>query len=254
MSLSDIAIQLASARRESKKVNAEIMQSLQSEAEAYQLQSLLEEHYRSPKIGYKVAATNEATQKKIGCDGPFYGPMFEADRHQSGASFNSADGIVGGEAEFAFLMDRDVPADIQLNEESVKDYVRSVHIAVELIGRRTTGDGPPSLYAAIADFGGNAAFIHGGEIKNWRSIDLAAVKVVAYTNGAETNSGSGAAVLGHPINSLLWLRQAIAARGESLMAEQWVITGTCLGVIPPKPDSTVVVKFEGCGDVTYQLT
>lgn len=252
MSLSDIAIKLATARREAKKIDGALMAGLQSEAEAYQLQSLLEAPYRSTKIGYKVAATNEATQKKLGCNGPFYGPLFEADCHESGASFSTAD-VHGGEAEVAFLIDRDVPPDIPLNTTSIKDYIRAAHVAVELIGRRTTGDAVPSVYTAIGDFGGNAAFIRGPAIESWPAIDLATLKVVAHTDGVETNSGNGAAVLGHPINSLLWLQSKLAVSGNGLMAGQWIITGTCLGVIAAKPESTVVVNFEGCGEVTYRL-
>lgn len=254
MSLADIADQLATARRDSMRIDGDLMDSLQSETEAYQLQSLLEASYRSAQIGYKVAATNEPTQKKFGTDHPFYGPLFEADCHQTGVSFSGSEGLLGGEAEFAFLIDRDIPGNTPLNTQSIIDYIRAVHVSVELIGRRTKGNGLPSLYSAIADFGGNAAFILGPAIDNWTSMDLASVKVVAHTDGQETNSGSGAAVLGHPLNSLLWLSDTLIAAGDRLKAGQWVITGTCLGVIPPKTDSTVVVSFAGCGEVSYQIT
>lgn len=252
MSPSDLAQQLASARQLGKQIDYALMDGLQNESDAYQLQELAAEHYGSRHIGYKVGATNETSQKLFGCSEPFFGPMFDCDYYEHGATFDLSDGLLGGEAEFAFLIDRDIP-DTDLTSAQITDYIAAAHVAVELIGRRSAGKGLPSLYAAIADFGGNAAFIRGPSITDWRGMDLAEVKVVAHTNGEETNAGDGGAVLGNPLNSLVWLHDNLRARGRSLQAGQWITTGTCLGVIQAVADSSVHVDFEGCGEVAYNL-
>jgi len=208
------------------------------------------ETYPSKQIGYKVGATNEGAQKLFGCDAPFYGPMFEQELFQPGAEMTLRDGVLGGEAEFAFVCGTDFPTDKELSTDRLPDLIKSCHIAIEIVGRRTVGKGLPGLYSAVADFGANVAFLPGPAIDNWRSIDLGEVKVTASANGTETNSGTGAAVLGHPLNSLLWLHNSLIAAGGGLKAGDWVSTGTCLGVIAPVAGS-VDINFSGCGTIGY---
>ena len=140
-----------------------------------------------------------------------------------------------------------------MSREALSEHITAAYVAVELIGRRTGGTGLPSLFAAIADFGGNSGFIKGPAIKNWQAADLPAVTVTALTNGTETNRGAGAAVMGHPLNSILWLQSKLRLQGKGLRAGEWVSTGTCLGVIAVVPDATVTADFAGCGQVSYRL-
>lgn len=250
MSQTDLARQLAAARQQRSQIDPTLLDILRDEADAYRVQALAIRHYPSTHIGYKVGATNETSQNLLGCDGPFFGPLFDAECHDAGITIDAKQDIIGGEAEFAFLIDRDIPPDTELQ---ITDYIQAAHIAVELIGRRTVGLGLPTALAAIADFGGNAAFIRGNSIDNWQTIDFATIEVIARIDGEETNSGNGAAVLGNPLNSLLWLHQTLSQQGQTLKAGQWVTTGTCLGVIQPKPGSQVVVSFAGCGEIDYHL-
>ena len=41
---------------------------------------------------------------------------------------------------------------------------------------------------------------------------------------------SGAMVLGHPLNALLWLAEALGNRGDQLRRGEIILTGTCTGV------------------------
>ena len=253
MSDQALAQQLANAREQRIQVDAAPFETIASLDEAYAIQALASTAYPSTQIGYKVGATNEAVQKLFGSDTPFYGPMFESERYAPDAQFDLVTGLLGGEAEFAFKVGTDFPTEPLLNIDALPELIDSLNIAVELVGRRTRGDGLPTLHAAIADFGANVAFIEGPPIDNWTSIDLAQVVVTACTNGEKTNSGTGAAVLGHPLNSLLWLHNSLLDVGSGLKAGDWVSTGTCLGVIKAVPQSTVDISFSGCGEISYQL-
>lgn len=248
-----LAQQLADARADNTQVDAAPYSAIGSLAEAYKLQAAAIDCYPSPKIGYKVGATNEGAQKLFDCDAPFYGPMFERDCCKPGSTLSLRAGILGGEAEFAFLCEKDFPTNRDLSVEDLPDLVSRCHIAVEIVGRRTEGAGLPPLNAAVADFGANVIFIEGPEVVDWRTTDLAAIEVTAKTNGSETNSGTGAAVLGHPLNSLLWMHNALRANGGGLKAGDWVSTGTCLGVIKPEA-GTVEIEFSGCGTISYSFS
>ncbi len=249
----ELAKQLADARASHQQIDPAPYDAIASLDEAYQLQALANDSYPSKRIGYKVGATNEGAQKLFGCDAPFYGPMFEQDRFEPGANLHLNTGVLGGEAEFAFLCDADFPTDRDLSIDDLPDLITSCHIAVEIVGRRTVGKGLPSLHCAVADFGANVAFIEGPAIESWRSMDLTQVKVTATTNGTETNSGTGAAVLGHPLNSLLWMHNSLRANGHGLKAGDWVSTGTCLGVIAPVAGN-VEIEFSDCGKIGYQFS
>lgn len=253
MSAQELALQLAKARGEQSQLELAPYAEIATLDDAYAMQTLATNAYSSPRIGYKVGATNEGVQKLFACDAPFYGPMFEAERFAPGHKFPLVPGLLGGEAEFAFQIATDFPVDKDLSPNDLAEFIASVNIAVELVGRRTLGQGLPPLHAAIADFGANVAFIEGPSIADWKKLDLAEVAVSAKTNGEETNAGTGAAVLGHPLNSLLWMHNSLRAIGNGLKAGEWVSTGTCLGVIKAVPGSKVDISFTGCGDISYEL-
>ena len=250
---SQLARQLAEARASKQLIDATQFESIASLADAYRMQSIAIDLYDSPRIGYKVGATNAAVQKLFGADSPFFGPMFKREHYQSGSTIQLSPGILGGEAEFAFHCGDDFPTDQQLSVDDLPDLIQSCHLAVEIVGRRTQGEGLPTLHAAVADFGANVAFMDGPSIDNWNSIDLSAINVTAKTDGVQTNQGNGAAVLGNPLYSLLWLHQALRQQNLNLKRGDWVSTGTCLGVIAEVPGSGVEIEFEGCGQIRYQF-
>lgn len=249
----DLAKQLATARGSLEQIDPAPFDAIPSLADAYKCQSLAAESYPSKQIGYKVGATNEGAQKLFGCDAPFYGPMFEKEIMQPGADLKLRNGVLGGEAEFAFVCGSDFPTDKSLSTDDLPGFIKSCHIAVEIVGRRTLGKGLPNLNCAVADFGAHVVFIPGPAIENWQSMDLGAVEVKASTNGEETNAGTGAAVLGHPLNSLLWMHNSLVESGSGLKAGDWVSTGTCLGVIAPVAGS-VNIEFSGCGSIGYKFS
>lgn len=251
--LSDLATQLANARGSQQQIDPKPYDAITSLDDAYKLQALAAEAYPSKQIGWKVGATNEGAQKLFGCDAPFYGPMFEQEVLQPSAELTLRDGVLGGEAEFAFVCGSDFPTDKILSVEDLPALIKSCHIAVEIVGRRTAGKGLPSLNCAVADFGAHVAFIPGPAIDNWKALDLAAVEVKANTNDEETNRGTGAAVLGHPFNSLLWMHNELVKAGSGLKADEWVSTGTCLGVIAAVA-GTVDIEFADCGNISYQFS
>ena len=85
---------------------------------------------------------------------------------------------------------------------------------------------------------------------SWADIDLAAVTVKGSINDSITNEGSGAAVLGHPLNALAWLAEALVADGGRLRAGDIVSTGTTLGIVIPQPSATITGDFGDLGTVS----
>lgn len=248
MTLSNVATALAEARQNRRR-SAPALQPGLDIAEAYRIQDAATTAYGSPRIGYKIGATSPEAQRIIGCDGPFFGPMFESDGIAPGGELSVDETMLGLECEFAFQMARAFPgADGKSGEgmDALADAVGLCVPAFEIVGTRLSGDGFPPATSCVADYGLNSRFCPGAAIDDWRSLDLAKISVTAEIDGIETNKGTGENVYGHPLAALLWLAGALAEQGKQLEAGDWVSTGTCLGVVAMRPGSRVTTKFS-CG-------
>jgi 2-keto-4-pentenoate hydratase len=203
-----------------------------------------------PVAGWKIGATSPEAQQIMGCDGPFFGPLFASRIHESGATVAFTPGTLGVECEFAFRIASDQPAGrADYDAGSLAGLVASCHPALEIVGRRVGGEGFPNVTGAVADFALNVAFVHGPAIPRWREADLAAAEVKGFVGDEQTNAGHGRNVLGHPLNALAWLANALAARGGGLKAGDWVSTGTCLGVVKAAPGARIRGEYGPLGRV-----
>ncbi len=250
MTAKELGDALAAARRDGTYADID-WTGVTDNASAMAVQAAAVSAYGGRHIGYKIGATSQAAQRLVGCDGPFYGPMSSSDSHFDGGTVAWMDHYRGVECEFAFTMAQDYPAPGEpADAQSIKAAVADCFIALEVVGRRTAGEGMPQFPGIIADFAAHCAFVAGPGVANWAEIDLAEVTVRGSINGEVTNEGSGAAVLGHPLNALAWLAETLAADGGRLHAGDIVSTGTALGIVIPKPGATITGDFGDLGTVS----
>lgn len=223
------------------------------EAQAYAIQGEAIAAYGARRAGYKIGATNPAAQAMLGTDHPFCAPLFAPDCHENGAVVAEPGyGLLGLEPEFALRLGADLPAREQpYSLEEVRAAVASVHPAFELIGLRLPSELFKNYIVVTADFGANVGFMPGEGIDDWKGYDLAATEVQVRVEGEDVASGSGANVLGHPLNALVWL--ANDRRASGLAAGDWVSTGTCAGVIEIGHGQTAVADFGPFGEVRLTL-
>ncbi len=246
-----IAERLAAARRDGTLVDLDLEAEIQDLQTAWAVQAAAVAAYGDRRIGYKIGATSAEVQAKIGCDAPFFAPLFAGDVQAPGAVIPIRPDYRAIECEFAFKMARDFPGPgEQATPEAAAEAVAACHPALEIIGNRIGGTPLPGLRSAVADFGANAGFIPGAAINNWRDLDLAQHEVRGLVDGRETNSGIGANVLGSPLNALAWLAGALAEAGSGLAAGDIISTGTCLGIIPIHPGHTITGDYGASGSVS----
>jgi 2-keto-4-pentenoate hydratase len=206
-------------------------------------------------IGYKIACTNEVAQRQLHVDGPFFGRLLSATTHEAPARIRSSEYFMRVmEAEFAFQMARDLPPlGTVRSREEVAGAVEGVMAGIEVVDSRFdswTTVGTPSL---IADNACHAAWIRGPLVRDWRDLDLAAQKVRLIINGEVKGEGSGAAVLGHPLNALTWLANALNRRGMALRAGDCITTGVTTGIYLAGPGDRVVADFGTVGAVELAI-
>jgi len=196
-------------------------------------------------VGYKVACTNKLAQELLGTDTPFYGRLLSPFVYQSPARVNSRDFSMRlVEAEFSFQLAEDLPPEgAPYDRESVTNAVAAVLPSIELVDTRYTAWTEVPIPSLIADNGCNSGWVQGPAIEAWHHIDLAGHEVRLSVNGEEKLSGSGAAVLGHPLNSLAWLANTLCEQGTALKAGDLVSTGVCTDIYLAEPGDHIVADF-----------
>ena len=75
-----------------------------------------------------------------------------------------------------------------------------------------------------------------------------------YQNGQVAATGAGGAVLGSPINALVWLANTVDALGVTLEPGHVVLPGAVTPVISIAAGDTVTAAFAGLGSVTARFT
>jgi 2-keto-4-pentenoate hydratase len=251
---------LAQARIQKKRL-AELPADVrpQSIDAAYEVQNqLIPEllrHFGGAAIGYKIACTNEIAQKQLHVDSPFFGRLLGATSQESPGQLVASQYFMRVmEAEFAFQMAQALPPiGRDRSREEVADAVAGVMAGIEVVDSRFdswTTIGTPSL---IADNACHGSWIRGPLLRDWRGIDLAAQKVRLIINGTLKDEGSGAAVLGHPLNALTWLANALNARGLSLGAGDYVTTGVTTNIYLAEAGDSVEADFGSVGVVKLQI-
>jgi 2-keto-4-pentenoate hydratase len=68
-------------------------------------------------------------------------------------------------------------------------------------------------------------------------------------NGEMFGPGCGADILGHPLNALAWLANAVQAQGGALRAGEIILLGSVVQTKWLDPGDVVEVDIEGLGKV-----
>jgi 2-keto-4-pentenoate hydratase len=236
------ALTLAECRRDGILSDLPLHEfSSRAEAEHFQLDAL--KALGGTFCGYKIGATSREVQRVLSCGEPIYAPIRRDDLLAGGASFMIPAGFLGAECEYGFEMGRDFPrADETLNVDALRSGIAECFVALELVGRRVVPGVPLNEMSAIADYSLDVAVVRGEAIPNWEGRDLAAMQVRAVIDGRSVSEGNGSMVLGHPLNALLWLAQALHQRGQLLRTGDMIVTGACCGITKVAAGQT----FAGC--------
>jgi 2-keto-4-pentenoate hydratase len=192
----------------------------------------------------------------LGVDGPFFGRLLGPLVKVSPATVDSGGFFMRVvEAEFAFRIGRDLePLAAPRSREEVADAVDAVLPAIEIVDSRYDEWTAMGAVSLIADNACNGGWVQGPLLADWREIDLAAQAVQVFVNGKLTREGSGAAVLGHPLNALHWLVNKLNSRGITVRAGQFMTTGVVSEVYMAEPGDHIVAEFGPVGKVEVQFT
>ncbi|MBL8894409.1 MAG: fumarylacetoacetate hydrolase family protein [Rhizobiales bacterium] len=226
-----------------------------SEAEGYRLQAtsnhMLAASGLGAVVGHKIGCTTPVMQAFLGIHSPCSGEVFELTVAHERARVRAEDyRRLGVECEIVVALARDIePRDAPFTPASVADAVGAVMAGIEIVDDRYADYrtfGVPSL---IADNFFNAGCVLGRPVREWRDLDLAALKGRTLINDAEVGSGSGAMVVGHPLNALAWLANARGARGLGLKRGEFVFLGSLVETKWLNAGDRVKIEIDDLGGV-----
>lgn len=193
------------------------------------------------QIGWKVGLTAKAIQEQFGFHEPVFGCVLETT--PSGHIFPPGSLIQPGfECELCMRLAHDLPAGADL--AAARSAVGEVYPALEIIETRGPAAQIPLM---LADNAQQRTCVLGAPV-----VLPAVPETILCTvriNGSEAATGTGDAVLGNPLNSLVWLAGKLPHYGGALKAGEIVMTGSFTRQFPIAAGDRIRVEFSGVGVV-----
>jgi 2-keto-4-pentenoate hydratase len=208
-----------------------------------------------PPAGWKVALTSPVMQQMCGVDHPCEGAVLRDRVQQSPAICDTSKlGRLGVEAEIALVIGKDMPASTgPYTQESAAAHVSAAHAAIELVDDRNADYAKITAARLIANNSLNAGIVLGPALADWRGRDLASLKGAMLIDGETVAEGTGADILGHPLNAIVWLSNSLNARGKMLRAGDVVMCGSFVRTQFPAAGQTVTCRVESLGEASVVL-
>ena len=225
------------------------------EREAYDIQwALVEEHLaRGGKVvGKKTGLTSRAKQIQMNTSEPLYAYLLDNTILTDGATIVRSELIHPRvECEIAFVMERQLHGP-DVTGDQVLSATRLVLPALEVIDSRYDNF-KFTLPDVVADQASAARVVLGGRARSPRGLDLRLLGMVLQINGEDVATGSGAAVLGHPADSVAWLVNKMAELGAGGLEEgDLVMAGGLVEAFPVEPGDQLRSEFDHLGSVSLR--
>ncbi|HKS43565.1 MAG TPA: 2-keto-4-pentenoate hydratase [Amycolatopsis sp.] len=199
--------------------------------------------------GHKVGLASAAMQQQMGVDQPDYGHLLTGMFHLEHQPIR-ADTFLQPriEPEIAFVLARKLSGP----GVTVADAIRAVDFvvpALEVVDSRIT-DWNISIVDTIADNASSGGVVLGSKPTALSSVDLRLVGCTLQIGGDLVATGAGGAVLGSPLNALVWLANTIGPLGIDLEPGHVVLPGSMTRAFPVRPGDTVFANMGELGGVT----
>ena len=203
-----------------------------------------------PVVGYKAGLTNAAVQARFGVDQPLRGVLLRDMLVGSGARLPAKFGARP-------LWEADLIAVVKDPEgllrartprqaaESLSHVVPFMELPDLMLDPEATLNGPVlvamNVGARMGALGERIPIQTTDEFVD----SLASMTVVLIEDGKELARGPGSAVMGHPLNSAMWLAHDLERSGLRVKAGDLLSLGTFLPFQPPQPGTTATVRYLG---------
>ncbi len=201
------------------------------------------------QIGWKVGLTAPAIQQQFGFHEPVFGCILHRD--ETGRAFRPDELIKPGfEPELCLRIGRDLIGSV--TPEVAREAIDMVYPALEII--ETRGPFTEQIALAMADNAQQKTVVLGAGVALPRDLALDRVTASVRINGTVVATGSGDAVLGNPVNSVVWLAGKLREYGRMLKAGDIIMSGSFTRQFPIAPGDRIQVVFAGVGTVETSMS
>ena len=184
-------------------------------------------------VGYKVAFAGQAARDAWGVRECVYGPLFQSMAVADGGAVDLAAFITfDAEVEVAFVVGRRIDKPVK-DVAQLRGLVCSVCAALDLPTQRYDARiARPRAADVVADGAGACRFVLGPPVDP-ATVDVDKLTLTITRDGKEVHRGESARVMGGPWRSLLWLANALIARGQALQPGDVVLSGAVAAPYSP---------------------
>lgn len=257
MLVSDIARTLVTARQQGRALVSfpSSMSLTPSLADAVQREII---RIRDEAIGgWKVGMIRPESRATFGRD-RFLGPVFSSTIHDAAeGTVPSITLIPGGsaaiEAEYVFIIGREVGSNERFTADTVLDLVSGAHIGIELLTSPVSdllSHGPAAL---VADQGFNGGLVLGAAIADWRRLLDETIPVSIAKNGETIATGDRSAIAGGLLAALDFAISAIAETERGVKAGDRLCLGALAGMHAVEAGTAIRADFGVLGSIAVRF-
>lgn len=261
MTLDDTTVDLLATRLEDAEQNRTAITKITDEFpeldwdDAYAIQNAIRDKKiaRGVRVaGLKCGLTSKAKMKQMNVEEPVFGFITDAGAYADGAEIPMDRYIAPRiEAEIAFVTKRELSGP-GCHMAQVLAAIDLVMPAVEVLDSRYENF-RFDLISVVADNTSAAGFVTGGRAREPDGLDLPTLGMVVEKNGKVVEVGAGAAVLGHPAESVAMLANNLARRNEVIPAGTFIMTGGITAAIGVERGDNLSVRFQELGSLSMRF-
>lgn len=200
-------------------------------------------------VGMKMGFTSRAKMAQMGVSDLIWGRLTDAMQIADGGTLDMARFVhPRAEPEIAFRLKAPLSGTATLAE--ARTAIGEIAPAIEIIDSRYT-DFRFALTDVVADNSSSSAFVIG----DWQAPfdDLSDIAMTMCFDGQPVQSGSTAAILGDPVQSLVEAARLTAASGVTLEAGWIILCGAATSAEALKPGIRVTLDAGALGQVDFSV-
>lgn len=206
-------------------------------------------------VGRKIGLTSAAVQRQLDVHEPDFGVLLD-DMDVSGRDVVPYRLLLQprAEAEIAFVLARDLPADPDAVDRAVVEAAVEFAVgAIEIVDSRVA-DWDIHIADTVADNASGGLYVLGDIRLGLDEVVPREVEMTLSVDGEVVSSGRGTACLGDPVDALLWLARTAAAYGDPLRAGQVVLSGALGPIARVPPGAEVRAEMSSLGPVAVRFS
>lgn len=200
--------------------------------------------------GYKIGLTSKAMQEMAGASEPDYAAMVDDMFVPESSTLKRSDWsdpLV--EIEVAFVMKERLQGP-GVNAAEVIRATDFILPAIELVDFRVARAPGMDVRDTIADLAAVGAVVLGGNPIKLEDVDVRDIGGQLIINDEVREEGKSDAVLGNPVNAVVWLVNKLSEFGIAFEPGDVILSGSFVRALPVSAGDRVVARFDkGLGDV-----